>query len=354
MSSTGTEIGAVVIGAAGYVGGELLRLLAAHPHFTLRAAVSESRAGEAIAAVFPHLAHAGANVNFAPPGSWPDAIDRGGKLALFSAAPHGASASLVADALEAAARRNLSVHVVDCSADFRYADAAQYEQVYGSAHAAPGLLREFACGLPEHVTGTDRRHVGHPGCFTTAVLLAAVPLAALITGPLFVSAVTGSTGSGRSPQPGTHHPERHGNLYAYKPLAHRHAPEIERLAELAAGTGVSVRFVPHSGPFSRGIYATLQAQRRSDVAPGAVLEAFREYYAGAEFVRVVGNTPKLKDVVGSNYCHMGVAVDRDTVAVTAVIDNLVKGAAGGAVQWMNRLWFLPETAGLLAPATPWT
>ena len=354
MSRAGADIGAVVIGAAGYVGGELLRLLSTHPHFTLRGAVSGSRAGEAIGAVFPHLARTSAGMTFAAPDGWTHALDRGSKLALFSAAPHGAAATVIDQALEAAGRHNLMVHVVDCSADFRYADAADYEQVYGSAHGAPGLLQDFTCGVPEHVAATDHPHVGHPGCFSTAVLLAAVPLAGLVAGPLFVTAVTGSTGSGRSPQAGTHHPERHGNLYAYKPLAHRHAPEIERLAERASGTRVSVNFVPHSGPFSRGIYATVQAMRLPDVAGGAIVEAFREYYANTAFVRVLDGAPQLKDVVGSNDCHIGVAAERDSVVVTAAIDNLVKGAAGGAVQWMNRLWALPETSGLLAPAAPWT
>ncbi len=353
MSTAATEINAAVIGAAGYVGGELLRLLAVHPHFNLRAAVSESRGGEPVGAVFPHLAGAFAGTAFAKPGEWLEALDRGSKLALFSAAPHGASAALVADALEAAAERNLDVHVVDCSADFRYAEAAQYEQVYKSPHAAPDLLDRFSCGLPEQLNGIESDHVGHPGCFTTAVLLAIVPLAGLSTGPLFVTAVTGSTGSGRSAQPGTHHPERHSNLYAYKPLAHRHAPEIERLAEHATGVPVSVHFVPQSGPFSRGIYATVQAQLRDDVAADTVRRAFCEYYADAEFVQVVDGTPKLKNVVGSNLGQVGIAADNGTVVVMSAIDNLVKGAAGGAVQWMNRLWSLPETAGLIAPATPW-
>lgn len=351
MSASG--INAVVLGAAGYVGGELLRLVSAHPHFTLSAAVSESRANDAIGAVFPHLAGACGSTAFARPGKWMEALERGSELALFSAAPHGASAPLIADALDAAAQRNLVVHVVDCSADFRYADAAQYERVYKSAHAAPGLLGRFSCGLPEHVSGNESEHVGHPGCFTTAILLAIVPLAGLSTGPLFATAVTGSTGAGRSAQPGTHHPERHSNLYAYKPLAHRHAPEIERLAELATGTAVSVQFVPHSGPFSRGIYATVQATLRGDVRADDVCKAFRDYYADAEFVCVVDGMPRLKDVVGSNGCQLGVAAENGTVVVTSAIDNLVKGAAGGAVQWMNRLWSLPETSGLLAPATPW-
>lgn len=353
MSSPGRDINAVVIAATGYVGGEMLRLIAAHPRFTLRAAVSESRAGQSLGAVFPQLAGAYAETGFCKPGTWIDGLDRGSKLALFSAAPHGASAAVVADALEKAGRRNLDVHVVDCSADFRYADAEQYAGVYKAPHAAPALLGAFSCGLPEQVSGVPSEHVGHPGCFTTAVLLASVPVAGLSSGPLFVSAITGSTGAGRSAQPGTHHPERHSNLYAYKPIAHRHAPEIERLTMLATGTAVPVRFVPHSGPFSRGIYATLQAQLRGGIDADAVVKAFRDYYADSEFVRVVSGTPKLKDVVGSNYCHIGVAAENGSVVVTSAIDNLVKGAAGGAVQWMNRLWGLPENSGLLTPATPW-
>jgi len=349
------NISAVVIGATGYVGGEMLRLLAGHPAFSLRAAVSESRAGDPVAAVFPHLADACSGLGFAKPATWTDRLDRGSKLALFSAAPHGASASGVAEALEAAAKRNLTAHVVDCSADFRYPDAASYQDVYRNTHAAPQLLDKFTCAVPEHAAGIDSTHVGHPGCFATAVLLAAVPLvdSGRTAGPLFVTAVTGSTGSGRTVQAGTHHPERHANLYAYKPLSHRHAPEITRLVELATGQAVSIHFTPHSGPFSRGIYATLQAELACGTAADAVRGAFESYYSGAPFVRVIDGAPKLKDVVASNYCHIGITEANGAVVVMSAIDNLLKGAAGGAVQWMNRLWSLPETTGLLSPATPW-
>lgn len=355
MNAVRAPINAVVIGATGYVGGEMLRLLATHPVFRLSAAVSESRAGERISAVFPHLAGAFGDTCFAKPGEWLN-MDSGSELALFSAAPHGASASVVAETLTAAGRRDLAVHVVDCSADFRHADPQRYEEIYGKAHAAPSLLGNFACAVPEHANGVEAPHVGHPGCFTTAALLAAVPLvdSRLTAGPLFVSAVTGSTGSGRSAQPGTHHPERHSNFYAYKPLAHRHVPEIVRLTEVATGRPAVIHFTPHSGPFSRGIYATVQAQLAAGGAADAVLERFRGYYADAAFVRVVDGAPKLKDVIGSNYCHLGVAAGEGAVVVMCAIDNLVKGAAGGAVQWMNRLWGLPETTGLLSPATPWT
>jgi len=353
------SISAAVIGATGYVGGEMLRLIASHPHFSLAAAVSESRGGDAVTEVFPHLAGAFDGVSFVNPRDWVHRVERGTKLALFSAAPHGASAHVVAAALETAAERNLDVHVVDCSADFRYADGGHYQEIYGSKHQAPQLLADFTCALPEHMAhmaNDPSKHVGHPGCFATAILLGAVPLVAsgLTSGPLFVNAITGSTGSGRALQPGTHHPERHSNLYAYKPLAHRHAPELEALTEKATGQRVPFHFVPHSGPFSRGIYATLQATSVEGVTAGAVANAFRNYYEGAPFVHIVDGQPKLKNVVARNFCHIGIAQANGAVVVMSAIDNLVKGAAGGAVQWMNRLWSLPETSGLISPAAGWT
>ena len=349
-----TTIKSVVLGATGYVGGELLRLIAAHPQFELTAAVSESCSGQAIAGTFPHLAVAYAGEVFCSHEDWLEGIDAGTDLALFSAAPHGASAQLVAAALAATSAKNLNVHVVDSSADFRYADKSDYEAIYG-AHGAPELLPEFYSAVPEHAANVEVTHVGHPGCFATAVLLASVPLiqSGLTETELFVSGTTGSTGSGRSPQAGTHHPERHGNLYAYKPLAHRHAPEMAGLTAAAAGREASVHFVPHSGPFARGIYATLQAKAITTVSADQLKSVYEKAYADSPFVQIVDSTPRLKDVVASNYCQIGVAADHDTVVVMSVIDNLVKGAAGGAVQWMNRLWGLPETAGLLTAAPGW-
>jgi N-acetyl-gamma-glutamyl-phosphate reductase len=301
------------------------------------------------------LAAAYAQDVFANPYSWADQIDRGIDLALFSAAPHGASAALVSGALAAAESRDLQVHVVDSSADFRFPDAAAWQQVYGETHGAAALLDRFRCAVPEHAAATDRPHIGHPGCFATAILLAAVPLveAGITNTPLYAAGVTGSTGSGRSPQAGTHHPERHSNFYAYKPLTHRHVPEVESLIANACGRGASVRFVPHSGPFARGIQVTLQAGLGDTIRSDDLRQLFSDYY-GDGFVRVVDGTPRLKDVVASNYCHLGLAVHEDSIVVTSVIDNLVKGAAGGAVQWMNRLFDLPETAGLTAPAPGWT
>ncbi|MDH3746744.1 MAG: N-acetyl-gamma-glutamyl-phosphate reductase [Gammaproteobacteria bacterium] len=345
-----------VLGATGYVGGELLRLISQHPELHFAAAVSNSYAGRSIASVFSHLASAYRDTKFVAHDDWIENVDTGSDLALFSAAPHGASANLIRAALAAAASKDLNVHVVDSSADFRYREPIDYRTVYGVDHGAPDLLSSFHCGVPEHVSDTTAPHIGHPGCFATAVLLAAVPLlsSGFVEGDLFVSGVTGSTGSGRKPQEGTHHPERHSNMYAYKPLEHRHAPEIMALAKQALGIDTIVNFVPHSGPFARGIYVTVQAKAASGTSSDALRTTFVEAYRDAPFIDVVDGTPRLKSVIASNRCQIGIATSPNAIVITSAIDNLVKGAAGGAVQWMNRLWGFPETSGLLAPATAWT
>jgi N-acetyl-gamma-glutamyl-phosphate reductase len=350
------DIQAVVLGATGYVGGELLRLIAAHPDLQFAAAVSESRSGEKISASFANLSAAYGEQCFLGHDDWINEIGSGSRLALFSAAPHGASAALIANALEAAARKDIVVHIVDSSADFRYTSQLDYEVIYGGEHGAPELLDSFQSGVPEHTSNVHAAHIGHPGCFATAVLLATVPLieSGLTDSDVFVTGITGSTGSGRSPQAGTHHPERHSNLYAYKPLAHRHAPEIAALTKAATGRETNVHFVPHSGPFARGIHVTVQAKTIKPVGQEQLRDVYTKAYADSPFVELVAGTPRLKNVVASNACQIGVAGDEDTVVVMAVIDNLVKGAAGGAVQWMNRLWDLPETAGLTAAAPGWT
>ncbi|HXV62789.1 MAG TPA: N-acetyl-gamma-glutamyl-phosphate reductase [Vicinamibacteria bacterium] len=346
-----TMVEAIVVGATGYVGGELLRLLASHPRLSLLAACSESRAGEAIGKVFPHLE-----------ASFPDrifesiaALDSSSSpepLAVFSAANHGESASRVASLLR---RFQRSVHVVDLSADFRFSSTTTYQAVYGHPHPAPDLLDGFRCAVPEHARSADTPHIAHPGCFTTAALLAIVPLLdeRLVEPELFVTGVTGSTGAGTTPKETTHHPVRHANLFAYNPLAHRHAPEMEALAEAAVGERPTVHFIPHSGPFSRGIHVTVQARLRGAYEATTVRDALERYYSKAPFVRVVEGTPRLKDVVGSNYARIGAAVDGQSVAVFSVIDNLLKGAAGGAVQWMNRLLGFPEDMGLVQSPAGW-
>ena len=345
-------INAVVLGASGYVGAELLRLIAAHPHLQLSAAISGSRAGSTIGSLVPPLQHCFPNHEFVTIESALDSVDNNSRLALFAAAPHGVCGTAIATVLSAAEEKALEVHAVDVSADFRYSTAADFETVYGVEHPAPELLPLFNCALPEHEAGVPSPHIGHPGCFATAVLLAAVPAmsADLVEPDFYVTGITGSTGSGRSASAGTHHPERHSNLYAYKPLEHRHAPEIEALIIKATTQQAAVNFIPHSGPFARGIYVTLQAKLRRPVSTHDARDAFRQFYANAEFVHVQDGMPRLKDVVASNHANLGVACNGSTLVITCAIDNLVKGAAGGAMQWMNRLWSLPERSGLDAPA----
>jgi N-acetyl-gamma-glutamyl-phosphate reductase common form len=338
------------------VAGELLRLLAEHPHFMVGGVMSDSQPGELIGKSFPHLAHVYGNSRFQ---SQAQVIERLGRLpqwALFCAAPHGVAAPLVDSLLVAADRLGTRVRVVDISADYRFADARAYEAVYRHPHGAPARLREFTCAVPEHLARAATPHVAHPGCFATAILLASVPLLklGLIAPTLFVSGITGSTGSGRKPVEGTHHPLRHGDLYSYSALAHRHAPEVRQLALAATGVEAEFSFVPHSGPFARGIHVTVQATLQSPLDTPAIIAALRGFYTDAPFVHVLDTAPRVKDVVASNLAHLSAAASGRTVAVMCALDNLTKGAAGGAVQWMNRLFDLPEYSGLPVSAPGWT
>ena len=351
-----STIPAVVLGGSGYVAGELLRLIAGHPNFTLAAVMSDSQPGEPVALAFPHLASAYPQTSFRSRTDTQKLLCELPQAALFSAAPHGVSAGLIDALLTAAQAAGSRVRVVDISADFRYASAAAYAAVYPHPHAAPQRLAQFTCALPEHLAELATPHVAHPGCFATAMLLAAVPLlaAGAITPRLFVSGVTGSTGSGRKPVEGTHHPLRHGDLYSYGALAHRHAPEVIACARAACGVQAELAFVPHSGPFARGIHVTLQASLARTLDTAAVRGLLADYYRHAPFVRVREEAPRVKEVATSNYAQLSAAVRGNTVAVLCALDNLNKGAAGGAVQWMNRMFGLPETAGLAAPAPGWT
>jgi N-acetyl-gamma-glutamyl-phosphate reductase common form len=352
----GAQIPAVVLGGTGYVAGELLRLLAAHPHLKLAAVMSESAAGEPLAAAFPHLRSAYPEERFRSEAEVQSVLCEAPCTALFCAAPHGVAASLIDRLLAAAERAGAAPRVVDTSADFRYPSAEAYSAVYREPHGAPGRVAQFSCALPEHLPQLRTRHVGHPGCFATAILLASVPLlaAGCVSPTLFVSGVTGSTGSGRKPIEATHHPLRHGDLYSYAALAHRHVPEVTACARAASGVEAEFAFVPHSGPFARGIHVTVQAALRRPLDTPALLGVLREFYAGAPFVQVSEQAPRIKHVAASNYAHLSASARGNTVAVLCAIDNLVKGAAGGAIQWMNRMLDLPETAGLTSAAPGWS
>jgi N-acetyl-gamma-glutamyl-phosphate reductase len=188
------------------------------------------------------------------------------------------------------------------------------------------------------------------------VTLACAPLAALgLVDPCFrVSAVTGATGAGRTPKESTHLPERGSNMFAYGPLDHRHRPEMEGLVERASGRPAEVLFVPHSGPWSRGIHATVHAELVRPLARDELVDQLQRFYQHTPFVAVSPEPPRMKDVVATNRCHLGVAVEGRHAVIMSVIDNLTKGAAGGAVQWMNRLLGFEAAEGLLLPGPGWS
>jgi N-acetyl-gamma-glutamyl-phosphate reductase common form len=350
------RIPTVVLGGTGYVAGELLRLIAGHPQFELAAVMSDSQPGERVAKAFPHLASVYADTCFDSQADVEKLLAETPQTAMFSAAPHGVSAALIDSLLGVAAKAGTRPRVVDISADFRFSSAQAYEGVYKHPHGAPKRIAEFTCAVPEHLKKLETTHVAHPGCFATATLLASVPLLSMgVSSPtLFVSGVTGSTGAGRKPIEGTHHPVRHSDLYSYNALSHRHAPEIAACAKAASGVEADFAFVPHSGPFARGIHVTVQAALKTSVDTPKVLGALREYYANCPFIRVTDQAPRVKEVATSNFAHLSAVANGRTVAVMCVVDNLNKGAAGGAVQWMNRMFGLAETSGLTAPAPGWT
>lgn len=366
---------AVVFGGTGYVAGELLRLLVNHPNFATAAVFSTSQVGEPVTGAFPHLAGTKLDaLHFVGEEEGAAWFTRKGPLAVFTAPPHGAAAPLLARLFNdrSAAKKagaeldDRDLHVVDLSADFRFEDAQQWAQIYGKPHGAPELLPHFACAVPEHFVpprnGSAPQHAAQPGCFTTSVVCAAWPFfkLGLVEDGVFVAAMTGSSGSGKTPGAGTHHPERHATLYAYSPLAHRHEAEMKKLLGAACrGCEPDVEFVPHSGPFVRGIHATVRMTLRGDPAASdaefarELVSRVNALYGERSFVHATATPPKLTEVVGTNKCRLGIFVRGRTLVVTSVVDNLTKGAAGGAIQWMNRLFGYDDRAGLELPGLGW-
>ena len=343
-----------ILGGSGYGGGELLRLLSQHSQVSAIRAVSRKQAGEPFWKAHPNLRGV-VSGHFDGEPDW-TVLKDSAQPVVFSAMPHfelGQQLPALEAAWKSAGLMN-RLTLIDLSGDFRLDDAAMFERAYGKPHPYPAGFGKFTYGLPEwrrqNVKGAKR--IANPGCFATAIQLALLPFAGMKDmGLLAVSAATGSSGSGASPGEGTHHPVRAHDFRAYKVLSHQHEAEITRLLDVEKTSGYSLSFVPHSAPMVRGIHATVQFQARGlDMA--AVTARMESTFKDAPFVRLLGNEPpRVGAVAGSNFCDIGWAVKGGTVAVMTVLDNLVKGMAGQAVQNMNLALGFPETEGLLHAGT---
>lgn len=331
-----------VAGASGYGGGELIRLLHGHPAVEVVRLGAAERAGRRADEVWPSLR----GIVTEPLREWePGALAEGVDL-VFLALPHGLAAERVPALLSAGAR------VVDLSADFRLSDPEAYPRWYGWDHPSPGLLERAVRGLPELTDAEPGRAelVACPGCYPTAVGLALAPLlgSGAAGDACWVDAKSGLSGAGRSPGRKGGFAEANENVRAYGVPGHRHTPEMEQTARAEAGRDVRVSFVPHVVPMTRGILATCQVPLTGELDGSAALDLYRERYRGCPFVRVAETLPETKATAGSNFCDVSVRVDGDRGVAVAVaaLDNLVKGAAGQAVQCMNLMFGREETEGL--------
>jgi N-acetyl-gamma-glutamyl-phosphate reductase common form len=333
-----------VIGAAGYVGGELLRLLSVHPEVEEWIATSRSQAAKPIDQVHPQLGGlTDARFSGLAPGE-----AAAGRDVVFLCLEHGESSRLAEEVFDAGPGL-----VVDLAADFRIRNPDLHHRYYG-AHAAPALVHRFVYGLAD-VLGEALRGataIAAPGCFATAAQLALYPLRTLeLAAPPSLFAITGSSGAGALPRPTTHHPMRAHNLFAYSVFGHRHEGEV--LEQWRAWTGrgdAHARLMTHSGPFVRGIHLTLHASLSRPLPAGTISGLFDQAFRGRPFVRVQGQPPQLTHVVGTNLAllHAAQSEDGREVQVLAVVDNLIKGAGGQAIQAMNLALGIPETTGLRA------
>ncbi len=342
-----------IAGASGYAGAELVRLAALHPHFELVAVTSEKSAGQPVAAVFPSLTGlVSATFQSLTPEALSERAD-----AVFLALPHTKSLDPVAASMKAGKR------VVDLSADYRLKDVAAYERWYKTPHTQSALLKEAVYGLPElhRAAITNARLVASPGCYPTAAILQLAPLFAqdlVQADTVVIDAKSGISGAGRSPALPYHFPEAHESLEPYKIGSHRHIPEIEQelslLSKRRSGDGATtIAFTPHLVPMNRGILSTAYCRLRRSVSLTELRALYRDFYRNERFVRLYEDiVPNPRYIKGSNYCDIGIYSDERAgwIVTVAAIDNLVKGAAGQAIQAMNLMLGFPEETGLTAPA----
>jgi N-acetyl-gamma-glutamyl-phosphate reductase common form len=335
-------IKAAIFGASGYAGGELLRLLLDHPKAEPVAVISRSQAGQAVSNVHTHLSRL-TDLTFVS--ELPRGADE--PEVIFLAGAHG-YASEVAPAL-----LDTGIPVVDLSADFRLKDPVAFEKFYGPPTPAFARRHEFVYGLPELFREqiASSRAVASPGCFATASILALAPLwkKGLVAdaAPVSVFAITGSSGAGVHPSPTTHHPRRASAFFAYSIEGHRHLPEIEEsLSAVGSPAAGRIVFQTHSAPLVRGIFATAMVPLKSAMDRAALKALYDEAYGSEFFIRMVEGSPDVAAVKGTNFADIGVASRGETAEVFIAIDNLVKGAAGQAIQAMNIMFGIPEVTGL--------
>ena len=338
-----SEVRVAILGASGYTGAELVRMLAGHPRFRITVLTGDRKAGQPLASVFPHLAKL----------ALPDLVaigdvDFSQVDAVFCCLPHGTTQEVIA-ALPA------NLRVVDLSADFRLTSLDAYAQWYGHEHKAPELQKQAVYGLTELKRDAirDARLVANPGCYPTSVQLPLVPLlkAGLIeTGDIIIDAKSGTSGAGRAAKEANLYCEVTEGIHAYGVASHRHAPEIEQELGEAAGRDVLVAFTPHLMPMSRGMLSTIYVRTAKGAKAADLRTELARIYADEPFIGVLpaGAVPATRHVRGSNFCLMNVFDDRlpGRVIITSVIDNLVKGASGQALQNMNLMFGLPETTSL--------
>ncbi len=337
------SIKAGILGATGYTGVELVRLLSGHPGVDLKWLTSEKFTGKRIDEVFPHLR----GFSDLECGSVAGLKDLAGVDVAFSCLPHGSSMHFAARLLDS------GVRVIDFSADFRFRNAALYERLFNTAHKYKNYIDDAVYGIPEIFRDKIRgsRLVANPGCFATGVILGLYPLMAegLIDGSSIVAdAKAGASGGGRAPTLEHHFPESNENIRVNLSASNSQGPEMEEVLSLASGADAEVSFMPHTVSINRGILTTIYSRLKESMKQEDIAGVYKKYYAGESFIRVYarGKFPEIKDVRYSNVCGIGLGLQSDRLLIVTALDNLLKGASGQAVQNMNIMFGFEETESL--------